>query len=111
MSLLTEESNYIDVRGVSKTFTEQSNELNVLSSIDFSVKKGEFISIVGGSGCGKRTLLRILSGLDTKHEGTVSIDGKEVTKPDKTRGVIGRNGTEGKYSKGACKQPQDTFFG
>lgn len=88
MSLLTEESNYIDVRGVSKTFTEQSNELNVLSSIDFSVKKGEFISIVGGSGCGKSTLLRILSGLDTKHEGTVSIDGKEVTKPDKTRGVI-----------------------
>jgi lipoprotein-releasing system ATP-binding protein len=59
---------------ISKSFDEQVS-IPVLKDINFSLTKGEFISVIGKSGCGKSTLLYILSTLDTDYEGILSIDG------------------------------------
>jgi len=59
---------------ISKSFHEQVS-IPVLKEINFSLTKGEFISVIGKSGCGKSTLLYILSTLDTDYEGILSIDG------------------------------------
>jgi lipoprotein-releasing system ATP-binding protein len=59
---------------ISKSFHEQVS-IPVLKDINFSLTKGEFISVIGKSGCCKSTLLYILSTLDTDYEGILSIDG------------------------------------
>lgn len=79
-----ESDKYINVEHLYKSF----DELNVLSDINFSVRKNEFVCIVGGSGCGKSTLLRAMSGLDPDHEGRITVDGEEVTGPKKERGMV-----------------------
>lgn len=80
--------NYIQVQHVSKTFDDSQQSLEVLRDINFKINKGEFICIVGSSGCGKSTLLRAMSGLDSDHQGTISIDGVEIVKPGKNRGFV-----------------------
>lgn len=82
------EQKYIEVKGLSKYFTRKKDSVHALDNIDFDVKKGEMVCILGPSGCGKSTLLRAICGLDTEHEGKVMIDGKEVSKPEKTRGMV-----------------------
>lgn len=83
------EQDYISVQGLHKYFIQRDSEkLQILEDINFSVKKGEVICIVGSSGCGKSTLLRAICGLDTEHSGTVTIDGEQVTGPDRHRGMV-----------------------
>lgn len=53
--------------------------LAVLDHIDLDIAPGEFVSLVGQSGCGKSTVLRLLSGLETPSQGTVVVDGEAVT--------------------------------
>ena len=89
MTVSEKEQNYIIVEGLHKYFSQRGSEqMHVLDDINFSVKKGEVICIVGSSGCGKSTLLRAICGLDANHEGVVMIDGKEVTGPDRHRGMV-----------------------
>ena len=52
---------------------------DVLNGIDLSIEKGEFITFLGSSGCGKTTTLRIIAGLETPDEGRVILEGKDVT--------------------------------
>jgi putative spermidine/putrescine transport system ATP-binding protein len=75
---------YLTIQQVSHSFHEQK----VLQELDLSIKKGELITLLGPSGCGKSTLLRTIAGLMFPERGTISIDGKEVTKlPSKEREV------------------------
>lgn len=69
--------------GVSKSFAkvEKDDITNALENIDLTMKSGEFISLVGASGCGKSTILRLIAGLITPTMGTVTINGKEITGP------------------------------
>jgi sulfonate transport system ATP-binding protein len=60
----------------------------VLKDILLTINPGEFVCIVGGSGCGKTTLLRIIAGLETEYEGAVFLDGKQLIGPDLDRGVV-----------------------
>ena len=53
----------ICVRGVAKTFDTRSGAVRALEAVDFSVERGQFVSVLGPSGCGKSTLLRIIAGL------------------------------------------------
>lgn len=82
-----EMNDFIVVDNVSRVFSGDK-EFTAIQDISFSMKKGEFLCIVGQSGCGKSTLLRIMAGIDPVHEGTVKVNGEEVRKPDKTRGIV-----------------------
>jgi lipoprotein-releasing system ATP-binding protein len=63
----------IEAKHINKYFHDPLT-IQVLKDIDFSINKGEFISVIGKSGCGKSTLLYILSTMDTDYEGELLID-------------------------------------
>ncbi|PLR83869.1 ABC transporter ATP-binding protein [Bacillus sp. V33-4] len=76
------------VESLTKVYTSDAKEVVALQDIDFTVRKGEFISIVGPSGCGKTTLLEILSGLRLATTGSVKIKGETVTGPHRSIGIV-----------------------
>ena len=60
----------------------------VFADVSFTLDKGEFVCIIGHSGCGKTTILNVLAGLDTATSGNVIMDGREVSGPSLDRGVV-----------------------
>jgi len=68
----------IDLQNIHKSYNMGSNSLHVLKGIDFQVKEGEMVSIMGSSGSGKSTLLNILGMLDEADEGSYTLDGKPI---------------------------------
>ncbi len=68
----------IEISDLHKSYHMGSNSLHVLKGIDFSVKKGEMVSIMGSSGSGKSTFLNILGMLDEADSGTYHLDGKPI---------------------------------
>ncbi|MFC0263683.1 ABC transporter ATP-binding protein [Fontibacter flavus] len=68
----------IEARKINKFFYSPG-KTQVLKEVTFSVKKGEFVSVMGKSGCGKSTLLYILSTMDTDYEGELYLDGNLIT--------------------------------
>ena len=60
----------------------------VFERVNFTIEKGEFVCIIGHSGCGKTTILNILAGLDRASDGVVIMDGREVAGPSLERGVV-----------------------
>jgi len=73
----------IDVSHLSKIYKMESIETVALDDVSFSIKKGEFVAIMGPSGSGKSTLMHILGALDTPTSGTYILDGKDVSKLSK----------------------------
>ncbi len=67
--------------------------LDVLDGIDLSIEPGEFISLVGQSGCGKSTILRLLAGLDSPRQGRVLVDGEPVAGPAPERAMAFQDST------------------
>ena len=70
---------YIEFKDVSKVYRMGQTEIRALDHISFSVEKGELCVIVGPSGAGKTTLLNILGGMDAPTEGTILLDGREIS--------------------------------
>lgn len=66
----------LEVQNICKTYQAKNGEVKALENINFSVEKGEYISIIGPSGCGKSTLLSIIAGLEPKTDGEIYIEGK-----------------------------------
>ena len=60
----------------------------VFADVSFTLERGEFVCIIGHSGCGKTTILNVLAGLDTATGGHVFMDGREVAGPSLERGVV-----------------------
>lgn len=78
----------IDFKNVTFDYTDNGSVYTVLNGITFSVKKGEFVSIIGASGCGKSTILSLLAGLNVPKSGNYQIDGVEIRGTGKNRGVV-----------------------
>lgn len=74
-----DEGHIVKVTNVTKTYGSGACPLEVLHGIDLSIKKGEFVSIMGQSGSGKTTLMNLIGMLDSPTSGTISINGIEIT--------------------------------
>ncbi len=68
----------LKVENLTKVYGSKENEVHALDGVSFSVKKGEFVAIIGPSGSGKSTLLHILGGVDRPTSGHVYMDGQDV---------------------------------
>lgn len=69
----------LETKGLKKIYGTGEAEVHALDGVDLAVEKGEFVAIVGTSGSGKSTLLHMLGGLDRPTEGTVTVDGRELS--------------------------------
>ena len=70
----------LEVKDLCKTYVVNKRQNNILKNVNFSVKEGEMVAIMGPSGSGKSTLLYAVSGMDGATSGTVMFDGKNITK-------------------------------
>ena len=81
---------FLQVQGLKKTFPgiARAEDLIVFDNINFELHRGEFVCIIGHSGCGKTTILNVLAGLEQPSGGHVFMDGREVSGPSLDRGVV-----------------------
>ncbi|MFP4154573.1 MAG: ABC transporter ATP-binding protein [Halothiobacillaceae bacterium] len=81
---------YLKVENLSKIYPGAAGgeSVTVFENIHFEIHKGEFICIIGHSGCGKSTILNVLAGLEQPTEGNLIMDEKEVAGPSLDRGVV-----------------------
>jgi nitrate/nitrite transport system ATP-binding protein len=82
---------YLSIEQLDKSFVRGNLASQVLKNINLRIDKGEFISIIGHSGCGKSTVLNIFAGLLDPSLGVVILDGKEVSGPGPDRGMVFQN--------------------
>ena len=73
-------SEFIEFIDVKKVYKMGEVEIEALSGVNFSIKKGEFVVIAGASGAGKSTILNILGGMDTPTSGQIFVDNSEISK-------------------------------
>lgn len=78
----------IEIRNVTKVFTETSAPVTALDDITLTINEGEFFCLLGDSGCGKSTLLEMLAGFEHPTSGTVTVDGQPVVEPTYKTGVV-----------------------
>lgn len=79
---------YVEFSQVTKIYPTPKGPLTVVDEFDLKMKKGEFISLIGHSGCGKSTVLSMIAGLNSISGGGMILDGKEVTTAGPDRGVV-----------------------
>jgi len=84
---------FLRVEELTRKFPAPRGEesLIVFENINFEIEEGEFVCIIGHSGCGKSTIMNILAGLDAPTSGYVFMDGREISGPALDRGVIFQN--------------------
>lgn len=82
---------YLKLDHVDKTFTRGATTTEVLKDINLTIEKGEYVSIIGHSGCGKSTMLNIVAGLTTATSGGVLLEEREVNSPGPDRAVVFQN--------------------
>ncbi len=79
---------YVEFSKVTKIYPTPKGPLTVVDEFDLKLKKGEFISLIGHSGCGKSTVLSMVAGLNEISDGGIILDNKEVTTAGPDRGVV-----------------------
>jgi nitrate/nitrite transport system ATP-binding protein len=80
---------FLQIQDLKKTYpTADGKSVTVFEGVNFSIEKGEFVCIIGHSGCGKTTILNVLAGLDKASDGVVVMDDREVSGPSLERGVV-----------------------
>ncbi|MBI4274960.1 MAG: ABC transporter ATP-binding protein [Rhizobiales bacterium] len=82
---------YLKLDHIDKTFTRGSLTTEVLKDVTLGIEKGEYVSIIGHSGCGKTTLLNIVAGLFPVTAGCVLLEDREVNEPGPDRAVVFQN--------------------
>jgi nitrate/nitrite transport system ATP-binding protein len=76
---------FLKIEGLAKAYVPARP---VFADVSFTLARGEFVCIIGHSGCGKTTILNVLAGLDTASAGHVFMDGRELAGPSLERGVV-----------------------
>jgi nitrate/nitrite transport system ATP-binding protein len=82
---------YLNIDHVSIEFPTASGLFKALDNVNLKIDKGEFVSIIGHSGCGKSTVMNIVGGLYQATEGGVILQGKEVNEPGPDRAIVFQN--------------------
>lgn len=82
---LTEQHAFLQIQGLQKAYDPAKP---VFDHVNFDIQRGEFVCVIGHSGCGKTTILNVLAGLDTATAGHVFMDGREISGPSLDRGVV-----------------------
>jgi nitrate/nitrite transport system ATP-binding protein len=82
---------YLRIEDVGMTFETKKGSFVAIERIDLTVKKGEFVSLIGHSGCGKSTLLNLVAGLLLPTEGGLLLAEREIAGPGPDRGVVFQN--------------------
>jgi nitrate/nitrite transport system ATP-binding protein len=82
---------FLELGGVEKSFGRPAGRRAVLKDVSLSVEEGEFVTIVGGSGVGKTTLISLIAGLLAPDAGEIRIEGRRVRGPGPDRGVVFQN--------------------
>ncbi|HEY0567350.1 MAG TPA: ABC transporter ATP-binding protein [Xanthobacteraceae bacterium] len=78
----------LQIQDLTKIYATHDGAVRALDRVSLSAARGEFLSILGPSGCGKSTLLMIAAGLVTPSSGSVTVDGKPVTRPRTDIGIV-----------------------
>jgi NitT/TauT family transport system ATP-binding protein len=85
----------IRISNVSKNYADNlsgsKDSYDVIKDVSLEIKEGEFHILLGPSGCGKSTLLNIIAGFISKTSGSITLDGREIKKPGRDRGVVFQN--------------------
>lgn len=79
---------YVDFSRVSKTYPSRKGPIKVVDSFELKMRRGEFISVIGHSGCGKSTVLSMMAGLNDISEGVIVLDGREIDAAGPDRGIV-----------------------
>jgi nitrate/nitrite transport system ATP-binding protein len=79
---------YFEAKGIGKSYGQNGTATHVLDSVDLSIERGEFVSVVGFSGSGKTTLVSILAGLLEPDRGSVLLEGRPAAGPSPKRAVV-----------------------
>jgi nitrate/nitrite transport system ATP-binding protein len=80
---------FLEIHDLRKTYPAPGGgSVAIFEHVDFSIERGEFVCIVGHSGCGKTTILNVLAGLNAASEGVAIMDGREIAGPSLERGVV-----------------------
>ncbi len=83
---------FLSIENLTQIYPDgQGGDLTVFENANFGIEKGEFVVILGHSGCGKSTIMNILAGLAEPTSGVVKMDGFEVSGPSLDRGVVFQN--------------------
>lgn len=84
---------FLSIEGLAKRFPspDGTEPLTVFENVNFGIERGEFVCIIGHSGCGKSTIMNVLAGLDEATEGGVIMNQREVKGPSLDRGVVFQN--------------------
>jgi len=82
------EARYVDFSQISKIYQTSKGPVKVVDGFDLKIRKGEFISIIGHSGCGKSTVLSMMAGLNDISEGVIVLDGREIDNAGPDRGIV-----------------------
>jgi len=81
-------SSYLEISRLSKSYPTPKGPAVIVKDFDLKVKKGEFVSIIGHSGCGKSTVLMMVAGLTPLTNGGIILTGKELDGPGPDRGIV-----------------------
>jgi nitrate/nitrite transport system ATP-binding protein len=81
----------LNISKIDMVFPTPKGDFTALTDVDLQINKGEFISLIGHSGCGKSTVLNVVAGLYQASKGGVLLNGKEVTEPGPERAVVFQN--------------------
>lgn len=82
---------FLDISSIDVTFPTPKGEFTALKGVDLQIQQGEFVSLIGHSGCGKSTVLNVIAGLVNAKTGGVILNNKEVTEPGPERAVVFQN--------------------